>query len=95
MTLLIYIFLSIEFLAAKVAQLIGKLVSGLQIGPDGRSIFIVIPLFHVVRNSLINITDKVELIATEFFQQFCDCLGYLEQHSKSCKSDLVGKYIYF
>ena len=50
MTLLIYIFLSIEFLAAKVAQLIGKLVSCLQIGSDGRSIFIVIPLFHVVRN---------------------------------------------
>ena len=44
--------------------------------------------------SLINITDKVELIATEFFQQSCDCLGYLEQHSKSCKSYLVGKYIY-
>ena len=39
MTLLIYIFLSIEFLAAKVAQLIGKLVSCLQIGPDGRSIY--------------------------------------------------------
>ena len=46
-------------------------------------------------NSLINITDKVELIATEFFQQSCDCMGYLEQHSKSCKSYLVRKYIYF
>ena len=45
--------------------------------------------------SLISITDKVELIATEFFQQSCDCLGYIEQHSKSCKSYLVGKYIYF
>ena len=46
-------------------------------------------------NSLISRTDKVELIATEFFQQFWDCLGYLEQHTKSCKSYLVGKYIYF
>ena len=45
--------------------------------------------------SLISRTDKVELIATEFFQQSCDCLGYLEQHTKSCKSYLVGKYIYF
>ena len=45
--------------------------------------------------SLISITDKVELIATEFCQLSCDCLGYLEQHSKSCKSYLVGKYIYF
>ena len=44
--------------------------------------------------SLIGRTDKVELIATEFFQQPCDCLGYLEQHTKSCKSYLVGKYIY-
>ena len=47
------------------------------------------------RGSLISRTDKVELIATEFFQQSCDCLGYLEQHTKSCKSYLVGKYIYF
>ena len=46
-------------------------------------------------NSLISRTDKVELIATEFFQQSCDYLGYLEQHTKSCKSYLVGKYIYF
>ena len=46
-------------------------------------------------NSLISRTDKVELIATEFSQQSCDCLGYLEQHTKSCKSYLVGKYIYF
>ena len=46
-------------------------------------------------NSLISRTEKVELIATEFFQQSCDCLGYLEQHTKSCKSYLVGKYIYF
>ena len=46
-------------------------------------------------HSLISRTDKVELIATEFFQQSCDCLGYLEQHTKSCKSYLVGKYIYF
>ena len=46
-------------------------------------------------SSQISRTDKVELIATEFFQQFCDCLGYLEQHTKSCKSYLVGKYIYF
>ena len=45
--------------------------------------------------SLINRTDKVELIATEFFQQSCDYLGYLEQHTKSCMSYLVGKYIYF
>ena len=45
--------------------------------------------------SLINITDKVELIATEFFQQSCDCLGYLKQHFKSCKSYLVEKYIFF
>ena len=45
--------------------------------------------------SLISRTDKVELIATEFFQQSCDCLGYLKQHTKSCKSYLVGKYIYF
>ena len=45
--------------------------------------------------SLISRTDKVELIATEFFQQSRDCLGYLEQHTKSCKSYLVGKYIYF
>ena len=44
--------------------------------------------------SLISRTDKVELIATEFFQPSCDCLGYLEQHTKSCKSYLVGKYIY-
>ena len=44
---------------------------------------------------LISRTVKVELIATEFFQQSCDCLGYLEQHTKSCKSYLVGKYIYF
>ena len=44
--------------------------------------------------SLISRTDKIELIATEFFQQSCDCLGYLEQHTKSCKSYLVGKYIY-
>ena len=48
-----------------------------------------------MNNSLIGRTDKVELIATEFFQQSCDCLGYLEQHNKSCKSCLVGKYIYF
>ena len=48
-----------------------------------------------LHSSLINITDKVELIATEFLQQSGDCLGYLEQHSKSCKSYLVGKYIYF
>ena len=27
--------------------------------------------------SLISRTDKVELIATEYFQQSCDCLGYL------------------
>ena len=46
-------------------------------------------------SSLIGRTDKVELIATDFFQQSCDCLGYLEQHTKSCKSYLVGKYIYF
>ena len=46
-------------------------------------------------SSLISRTDKVELIATEFFQQSCDCLGYFEQHTKSCKSYLVGKYIYF
>ena len=46
-------------------------------------------------HSLISRTDKVELIATEFFQQSCHCLGYLEQHTKSCKSYLVGKYIYF
>ena len=45
--------------------------------------------------SLISRTDKVELIATEFFQQSWDCLGYLDQHTKSCKSYLVGKYIYF
>ena len=45
--------------------------------------------------SLISRTDKVELIATEFFQQSWDCLGYLEQHTKSCKSYLVGKYMYF
>ena len=45
--------------------------------------------------SLISRTDKVELIATEFFQQSWDCLGYLEQHTKSCKSYLVGKYIFF
>ena len=44
--------------------------------------------------SLISRTDKVELIATEFFQHSCDCLGYLEQHTKSCKSYLVEKYIY-
>ena len=50
--------------------------------------------FHLNRNSLISRTDKVELIATECFQQSCDCLGYLEQHTKSCKSYLVGKYIY-
>ena len=47
------------------------------------------------RTSQISRTDKVELIATEFFQQSCDCLGYLEQHTKSCKSYLVGKYLYF
>ena len=46
-------------------------------------------------SSLISRTDKVELIATELFQQSCDCLGYLEQHTKSCKSYLAGKYIYF
>ena len=46
-------------------------------------------------NSLISRNDKVELIATEFFQQSCDYLGYLEQHTKSCRSFLVGKYIYF
>ena len=45
--------------------------------------------------SLISRTDKVELIATEFFQQSCNCLGHLEQHTKSCKSYLVGKYLYF
>ena len=45
--------------------------------------------------SLISRTDKVELIATEFIQQSSDCLGYLEQHTKSCKSYLEGKYIYF
>ena len=45
--------------------------------------------------SLISRTDKVELITTEFIQQSCDCLGYLEHHTKSCKSYLVGKYIYF
>ena len=44
--------------------------------------------------SLISRTDKVELIATELIQQSCDCLGYLEQHTKSCKSYLVGKYIF-
>ena len=46
------------------------------------------------KNSLISRTDKVELIATEFSQQSCDCLGYFEQHTKSCKSYLVEKYIY-
>ena len=51
--------------------------------------------FDLDVNSLISRTDKVELIATEFFSQSCDCLGYLEQHTKSCKSYLVGKYIYF
>ena len=52
--------------------------------------------FALISNhSLISRTDKVELIATDFFQQSCDCLGYLEQHTKSCKSYLVGKYIYF
>ena len=45
--------------------------------------------------SLISRTDKVELISTEFFQQSCNCLGYLEQHTKSCKSYHVGKYIFF
>ena len=45
--------------------------------------------------SLISRSDKVELIVTEFFQQSCDCLGYLKQHTKSCKFYLVGKYIYF
>ena len=49
----------------------------------------------MAKDSLISRTDKVELIATEFFQQSCDCLGYLEQHTKSCKSYLVGRYIYF
>ena len=49
----------------------------------------------VQRNSLISRTDKVELIATECFQQSCNCLGYLEQHTKSCKSYLVGKYVNF
>ena len=48
-----------------------------------------------IHTSLISRTDKVELIATDFFQQSCDCLGYLEQHTKSCKSYLVGKYIFF
>ena len=46
-------------------------------------------------NSLISRNDKVELIATDFLQQSRDCLGYLEQHTKSCKFYLVGKYIYF
>ena len=45
--------------------------------------------------SLISRTDKVGLIATEFSLQSCDCLCYLEQHIKSCKSYLVGKYIYY
>ena len=45
--------------------------------------------------SLISRTHKVELIVTEFYQQSYDCLGYLGQHTKSCKSYLVGKYIYF
>ena len=45
--------------------------------------------------SLISRTDKGELIAIDFFQQSCVCLGYLEQHTKSCKSYLVGKYIFF
>ena len=49
----------------------------------------------VLTISLISRTDKVELITTDFFQQSCNCLGYLEQHTKSCKSYLVGKYIYF
>ena len=47
-----------------------------------------------ISHGLISRTDKVELIATEFSLQSCDCLGYLEQHTKSCKSYLVGKYIY-
>ena len=38
--LLIYLFLSIEFLAAKVAQLVGKFIPRLLAGwPDGRSIY--------------------------------------------------------
>ena len=45
--------------------------------------------------SLISRADKGELIAIEFSQLPCDCFGYLEQHTKSCKSYLVGKYIYF
>ena len=52
-------------------------------------------IFLSYPHSLISITVKVELIATEFFQPSCDCLGSLEQHTKSCKSYLVGKYIYF
>ena len=49
----------------------------------------------VSTTSLISRTDKVELIATEFFQQSCNCLGYLEQHTKSCKSNLVGSIYIF
>ena len=51
--------------------------------------------YGIFSYSLIGRTDKVEQIATEFFQKSCDCFGYLEQHTKSCKSYLVGKYIYF
>ena len=56
---------------------------------------LLLPILESQTISLISRTDKVELIATEFFQQSCDYLGYLEQHTKSCKSYLVGKYIYF
>ena len=48
--------------------------------------FVVKDMFNLksqTSNSLISRTDKVELIATEFFQQSCNCLGYLEQHTKS------------
>ena len=63
--------------------------------PSGVSEIICYTRLFVCKARLISRTDKVELIATEFFQQSYDCLGYLEQHTKSCKSYLVGKYNYF
>ena len=70
----------------KFFQFVLKILSGIEIMMDRMT---------ANPNSLISRTDKVELIATEFFQQSCDCLGYLKQHTKSCKTYLVGKYIYF
>ena len=38
----------------------------------------VFSLALTIYDSLISRTDKVELIATAFFQQSCDCLDHLE-----------------